>query len=120
MNKPAPTVAQVRPDVLKDRLDRGEPLALLDVREDDERLYCALPAPPSVADLHVPMGEIQARFDEIIAATAGRPVVVYCHHGVRSMVVAAWLSRLGVPGIENLEGGVDAWSERVDPSFPRY
>ena len=114
-------VAHISPADLKSRLDRGEPTVVLDVREDDERAYCALPVPPPSTDLHIPMGEIPARLDEIRAASGGNiPFIVYCHHGVRSMTVATYLAARGIPDLHNLDGGIDAWSARVDPALPRY
>lgn len=115
-----PAVAELSARGLKDRLDRGEPLAVLDVREDHERAYAAIPVPPTSADLHVPLGQVAARFGEIAAAAGGRPLVVYCHHGIRSEVAAIWLVRRGVEEVHNLGGGIEAWSIRVDPGIPRY
>jgi len=113
-------VGQLWPLDLRDRLGAGEPLALLDVREDDERAYAAIAPAPGVVDLHVPLGEVATRLDEVEDAARGRSLVVYCHHGQRSMVAAAWLSRRGIADVHNLEGGIDAWSRRVDPSVRRY
>ena len=105
---------------LKQRLDRGELLTVLDVREDHERAFCAIPLPATAADLHIPMAQVPALFDDLRAAASTALLVVYCHHGMRSMTVAGWLARRGVEAVHNLEGGIDAWSERVDPSVPRY
>ena len=113
--------AEITPGALRTMLVEGAPLAVLDVREDDERGYCTLPTPPRVPDLHIPLGSLPARLEEVRAATAdGRSLVVYCHHGVRSAHAAAWLSGRGVGPCLNLEGGIDAWSAAVDPSVPRY
>lgn len=103
---------------LKSRLDAGERLALLDVREDHERQICAIPVQPEIVDLHIPMGQIPARIEDI--ATIGGSMVVYCHHGVRSLIVAQWLASKGVEGLINLQGGIDAWSIVVDRSVARY
>jgi rhodanese-related sulfurtransferase len=105
---------------LKDRLDRGEAPAVLDVREDDERMIAAIPLPAGVVDVHVPLGELAARFEEVRDATDARALVVYCHHGQRSMVAATWLASRGIADVSNLEGGIDAWSTRVDPRIRRY
>lgn len=105
---------------LKKRLDRGESLAVLDVREEDERLHAAIPLPEGTIDLHVPLGEVARRYEEIEISTQGRPLVVYCHHGQRSMVAASWLKQRGIGEIFNLDGGIDAWSIRVDRSIRRY
>ncbi len=115
-----PTVPQLSPLDFKRRLDSGAPLAVLDVREDDERAICSVPVPPTATDLHVPMNQIPARLDDLRAAASAGPLVVYCHHGVRSLMVARWLAANGVPGVLNLDGGIDAWSLGVDPDLPRY
>jgi rhodanese-related sulfurtransferase len=113
-------VEQLSATEFKARLDQGEALAVLDVREDDERIYASIPLPEGVVDLHVPLGEISGRYEEIKASTDGRPLVVYCHHGQRSMVAASWLARRGIGETINLDGGIDAWSTRVDRGVRRY
>jgi rhodanese-related sulfurtransferase len=105
---------------LKRRLEAGEPLALLDVREPFERAFCAIPATAGTLDLHVPMREVPAHLDAIREAAGRAPLVVYCHHGVRSLMAARWLAAQGVAGALNLEGGIDAWSIEADPGTPRY
>jgi rhodanese-related sulfurtransferase len=105
---------------LRARLDRGEPLAVLDVREDHEREHAVVLLPTTAVDLHIPLGQVSSRFDEIAEAASGRSLVVYCHHGIRSMVAATWLVGRGILDVQNLEGGIDAWSRRVDPSVARY
>lgn len=105
---------------LKRRLDAGEALALLDVREPDERAAAAITAAPNVVDLHVPLGRVTAHLDALRLAAADRPLVVYCHHGVRSLIAARWLHAQGLPLVENLSGGIDAWARRIDPTVPRY
>jgi rhodanese-related sulfurtransferase len=113
-------VGLLSPADLKQRLDDGRPLVLLDVREDDERGYCAIDAPAHATDLHIPMGSIQEAYERIREAAEAGPVVVYCHHGMRSMTVARWLAGRGLTGLHNLEGGIDAWSQGVDPAVRRY
>jgi len=109
---PAPAVA--------DRLRAGDPITLLDVREPPERALAAIPVPSPGGDLFIPMGEVPARLPEIRQALSRGPLVIYCHHGVRSLMVAQWLAAQGLPGAINLAGGIDAWSVEVDPSVPRY
>ena len=101
-------------------LDAGTPLVVLDVREDHERAYARIAVPAGVADLHIPLGQIPPRVDEIEDLARGRPLVVVCHHGQRSMVAATWLARRGVGDVHNLDGGIHAWSIRVDPAVPQY
>ena len=108
------------PTEFKRRLDALEPMAVLDVREHDERRHCAIPLPEQIADLHVPIGEVTDRLEALRMACDGRPLVVYCHHGTRSLATARWLVDRGLDAPVNLEGGIDAWSLTVDPGIPRY
>ncbi|MEO6810331.1 MAG: rhodanese-like domain-containing protein [Isosphaeraceae bacterium] len=105
---------------LKARLDQGEPIALLDVREPEERAFCAIGGFATATDLHIPMNEIPTRLVEVRAAAEGKTLVVYCHHGVRSLAVAHWLTGQGVRDVANLDGGIDVWSAVIDPDVPRY
>jgi rhodanese-related sulfurtransferase len=106
---------------LRSYLSSGSPVTLLDVREPFERAYCVIAVPPTtVQDLFIPMGQIPERFDEIRETSDESPLVVYCHHGVRSMAVARWLAARGCATVYNLEGGIDAWSIEADPTVPRY
>ncbi len=111
-------IPSVTPSELDALLRGGEGLVLLDVREDHERAHCRISAPEGVVDLHRAMSRIAGHFVEL--AGLGRPIVIYCHHGVRSLAVAQWLASRGVGGTINLEGGIDRWSRVVDPSVPRY
>jgi rhodanese-related sulfurtransferase len=111
-------VVQISPEELKRRLDSGDRLTLLDVREEFERSICSISA-ATATDLNVPMNEIPGQFEEIREASEAGPLVVYCHHGVRSMVAARWLASRGVDCL-NLTGGIDVWTDRVDPTLPRY
>lgn len=90
---------------------RAKPL-VLDVREPWEVAIAALPD-----SVNVPMGEVVARVDSI---DRDRPVVCLCHHGVRSLQVAAFLARRGLDDVWNLSGGIDAWARDVDPSCAVY
>jgi len=97
---------------VSDLLGSAEPPQLLDVREAWEVETAALPGA-----VHIPMGEVPARMDEL---ERQRPVVVMCHHGRRSVNVAMLLERNGFADVINLAGGIAAWSETVDPSVPDY
>lgn len=108
------------PDDLRRRLEAGEAIAVLDVREEDERLICAIPVPPDVPDFHVPIGAIPDQVDPLRQALGDRPLVIYCHHGIRSLATARWLIDRGFAEVANLEGGIDAWSLAIDPGVPRY
>ena len=115
-----PEIDPIQPLSLNQRLQSGDPLTLLDVREPDERAYCVIPVPANVIDLYIPMREIPSRLAEIREASQEKTLVVYCHHGVRSLMAATWLDAQGIGPILNLDGGIDAWSIEVDRSVPRY
>lgn len=105
-------IRQLAPAELKERLDRGEPLVVLDVREPWEVALCALPG-----SRHIPMREIPARAGEL---PRDGELVVLCHHGVRSQHVAGFLERLGFERLSNLSGGIDAWAKSVEPTMAKY
>ena len=67
--------------------------------------------------LHIPMGEIPGRINEI---PRDRDVIVFCHSGVRSVSVTHYLQGEGYTRVHNMLGGIDAWSLQVDPTVPRY
>jgi adenylyltransferase/sulfurtransferase len=107
-------VPQITPPQLAEKLAAGEPVFLLDVRQPDEHAYAALPG-----STLIPLGELPQRAGEV-APPPGALVVVYCHHGVRSLTGAVLLDRAGVGPVASLAGGIDAWSRLIDPSVPRY
>ncbi|MBL8989942.1 MAG: rhodanese-like domain-containing protein [Phycisphaerae bacterium] len=95
----------------------GERPLLLDCREADEWAVCRIEGA-----VLVPMGQVEQRLDELEdeALGRGRRIIVYCHHGRRSLRVVAALRAHGFAGAVSMAGGVDAWSLGVDPSVPRY
>jgi sulfur-carrier protein adenylyltransferase/sulfurtransferase len=99
---------------LKARLDTGEALDLVDVREPFEWRIANL---GEYGARMIPMGEIAARIGEL---DASREVIVYCRSGARSGDVVQYLRERGFARARNLRGGVLAWGAEVDPSFPRY
>jgi rhodanese-related sulfurtransferase len=99
---------------LKAKLDAGERLLLIDVRQPEEHAIGALPN-----STLIPLGELPVRLNEI-HPPLGALVVVYCHHGIRSLSGAAYLEQAGVTPVASLAGGIDAWSALIDPSVPRY
>lgn len=100
------------PDEIRHRLDQGESLFLLDVREPWETEICAIPG-----SVNIPMGDIPDRVEEIPSDST---VVCICHHGARSLQVARFLDAKGIARVENLSGGVESWATTVDPAMPRY
>jgi len=103
---------EIAPAELKQILDGGDKLQLIDVREPWEFDLSRIGG----AKL-VPMGSIPANLQ---ALDSGDPVVCYCHHGVRSLDVTVWLRAQGVENVRSLAGGIDRWSLEVDSKIPRY
>jgi adenylyltransferase/sulfurtransferase len=98
---------------LKRRLDAGEDLQIVDVREANEVAFCRIPD-----TIHVPLGQVTARMGEIDPA---RETIVHCKLGGRSAKAIEALTRAGFGGkLVNLAGGITAWSNDVDPSVPKY
>jgi rhodanese-related sulfurtransferase len=103
---------------LRARLDTGEPLQLVDVREAMELELARLAEPV----IHLPLSDSPQwleRLHELIDPTID--VVVLCHAGIRSWQFGCWLiEQQGYATVWNIEGGIDAWSLQVDPAVPRY
>ena len=104
--------SQISPPQVKQLLDAGQSIVLLDVREPEEVALVRIGGA-----VHIPMGDIPSRVHEL---DPDADIVVYCHHGIRSASVAAFLMQRDFASVANLSGGIDAWSETVDPSLPRY
>jgi adenylyltransferase/sulfurtransferase len=96
------------------RRRRGEALLLIDVREPQEHEIARIDGA-----LLLPLGALPERIAEI-ADWKAKPIVIHCHHGGRSARAVALLQEQGFTRVENLRGGIDAWSQAVDPSVPRY
>ena len=92
------------------------PLIVLDVREPNELERASVKA-DGFELVHIPMGVIPPRLGEL---DPSRPVACLCHHGARSMRVAAFLEYQGFQHIANISGGINAWSNQLDPTVPRY
>ena len=98
---------------LKQRLDNGDDIQILDVREDKEYAYARIPN-----SVHIPLGQVLSRMNEI---DPNRETVVHCKMGGRSARAIDALQRSGFTGkLANLKGGILAWSDEVDPSVPKY
>lgn len=109
-----PTVPEreIAPPALAMRLARRDPITLIDVREEWEHAVAHLEGA-----VLIPMQAIPARHASLSRESE---IVLYCHHGTRSAMVADYLRAAGFPRVLNLAGGIDRWSEEVDPSVPRY
>jgi len=103
---------EMPPAELKKRLDAGTSPRLIDVRQQSEAQICALPG----SEL-IPLNEIPARLDEL---SKDEEIVLYCHHGMRSLNAAVFLREKGFAKVKSLAGGIDYWSQAVDPKVPRY
>ena len=99
---------------VKSLFDSGADFLLLDCRETDEHGVARIAG----ARL-LPMTELQARLNELDGDRTRR-VVVHCHHGGRSLRVAAFLRQQGFTHAQSMAGGIDEWSQTIDPSVPRY
>lgn len=99
---------------LKQRLDKGEDLLLLDIREGHELDIAKLNH-----NKHIPMGELSARVGEL-EVFKSRDIVVMCRSGGRSMRCVQFLRSKGFDSAINLAGGILAWSDEIDNSIPKY
>ena len=109
-------IPEIDPSTLAQQLS-GPPESrpvLLDVRFPEEHAYVAFPG-----SVLIPLPELDEHNEEL-EAFRGKRVVVYCHHGVRSLNAAEVLAAQGFRDVYNLVGGIDAWSQEVDPDVPRY
>lgn len=102
----------ITPRELKDRLDKGDKLFILDVREPWE--YSMAKIEGSVL---IPLGTLPQSLDKLDRNTE---IVAHCHHGMRSADAMGFLLQQGFTNVKNLVGGIDAWSIQVDSTVPRY
>jgi sulfur-carrier protein adenylyltransferase/sulfurtransferase len=110
---PAPptTVPEITPRELKARLDRGDDIYILDVREPHEYQIC------NIGGHLIPLGDLASRVNEL---DSSREIVAHCRTGKRSAQASEFLLKAGFRKISNLKGGILAWSDEVDPSVPKY
>jgi len=106
---------EITPQDVKRRVEAGERLTLVDVREPPEFQTARIAG----AQL-IPMRSIPAELQRLEAAADDATLVVFCHHGVRSLNVVNWLREQGVASCQSMAGGIDRWSLEIDPSIPRY
>ncbi|MBI2618677.1 MAG: rhodanese [Ignavibacteriales bacterium] len=96
---------------LKQKIEKGETVFLLDVREPYEHEYVNL------GGKLIPLNQLRVRFKEL---DPEHEIVVYCHRGNRSAYAVNFLIQRGFQRVKNLVGGIDDWSQRVDQDLPRY
>jgi len=104
-------VPEITPRELKSRLDRGDDLFILDVREPHEYQICNLNGQL------IPLGELPRRVHEL---DSSREIVAHCRSGKRSAEAVDFLRKAGFRKVLNMKGGILAWSDEVDPSVPKY
>lgn len=105
-------IPEMSPHELKRKMDAGEPFELIDVREPFEYEIARIGG----AKL-IPLGEIADRLDEL---KREQTIIVHCHSGKRSAEATQLLLQHGFTKVYNLEGGIDAWSDQIDPEVPKY
>ena len=110
--KPVETgVTEMQVEELKRRLDAGEDLFVLDVREPHEYQIC------NIGGYLIPLGDLPKRVNEL---DSSREIVAHCRSGVRSAKAVGFLQQAGFKKVHNLAGGILAWADRVDPKMPKY
>ena len=106
---------EISPQQLKELLDSPTQPHLVDCREPFEYQMARLES----SEL-IPMNTIPSHLSHLESLAEARLLVVYCHHGVRSLNTVAWLRQQGIENVVSLGGGIDRWSLEVDPAVPRY
>lgn len=97
------------------RLVKGDKAVLIDVREPEEYAVARI----DEARL-MPMQSVPAELQKLEALADESTLLVLCHHGVRSLQVVSWLRGQGVENCYSVAGGIDRWSQEIDPAVPRY
>jgi rhodanese-related sulfurtransferase len=106
---------ETTPQEVKKKLDAGERVVLIDVREPTEHAIC------HIEGSHlIPMNTVPSMLQSFETAADGSLVVVFCHHGMRSLSVVNWLRQQGVDACQSMAGGIDRWSAEIDSTVPRY
>jgi adenylyltransferase/sulfurtransferase len=103
---------EITPREVKGRIDRGELFLFVDVREPWEHQTAHIEGAKLIL-----LGQSPANFAELEAAGE---VVLFCHHGMRSLDAAAWLRSQGVEGARSMTGGIERWGVEIDPKVPHY
>ncbi len=96
---------------LKEKLDKKEAIEILDVRERDEFKFS------NIGGTHIPLSEFAQRYQELAPE---KNWAVLCHHGMRSAQAVAFLRNQGFKNVQNISGGIEAWSVQIDSKIPRY
>jgi len=111
-HEPIAAEGDIDPVEVKAKIDRGDPFVLIDVREPHEYQICKIP----YAKL-IPLGDLPKRVNELDSADE---IVAHCKSGMRSAKAVDFLKQAGFRKVRNMKGGILAWSDKVDPSVPKY
>jgi len=111
-HEPVAAEGDIEPVEVKAKIDRGDPFVLIDVREPHEYQICKIP----YAKL-IPLGDLPKRVNELDSADE---IVAHCKSGMRSAKAVDFLKQAGFRKVRNMKGGILAWSDKVDPSVPKY
>ena len=109
-----PLVPEISVAKAKGLLSGANPPRLIDVREPDEWTVARIPGAQLLPLSRWPAMALETLTDK------SQPLIIQCHHGLRSARATAWLIDQGFGKVTNLAGGIDAWSVEIDPSVPRY
>jgi len=111
-HEPAVSEGDIDPVEVQAKIDRGDPFVLIDVREPHEYQICRIPQ----ARL-IPLGDLPKRVNELDSADE---IIAHCKSGMRSAKAVDFLKQAGFRKVRNMKGGILAWSDKVDPSVPKY
>lgn len=106
---------EITPREVKSKLSAGEKIRLIDVREPFEFQQARIDG----AEL-IPMRTVPAELQRLDTIADDETLIVYCHHGVRSLNIVNWLREQGVEACQSMSGGIDRWSCEIDSAVPRY
>ncbi len=110
-----PLSLEITPAEVRRRLDSGDRVFLIDVRQPEEHAVSRIEG----AEL-IPMNTVPAALQDLEAKADEGTLIVFCHHGMRSLNVVNWLRGQGIAESTSMSGGIDRWSLEIDPTVPRY
>jgi len=106
---------EITPAEVKKRLEAGERVFLIDVRQPEEHQIARIEGSQLL-----PMNTVPSAVQELESRADEGTLIVFCHHGVRSLNVVNWLRGQGITECQSMAGGIDRWSLEIDPAVPRY
>lgn len=105
-------IKEISAEELKSKLDNGERITLIDVREMDEYKICHLEQAKLIL-----LRQLPKHLNEI---DKNQLTILYCHHGMRSAQAVMWLNQNGFANVVSLRGGIDEWAQKIEPEMERY